>query len=236
MAEETKGNSAAAEDPLNCIIEVMRQNEAFLRQNAEETYYEVVELINDAIDYVVFAAKKSGEDYVKYSMVSFLHHILMPFSYAIYVDMLVGNIPACFMELRLILESLVRCYVADLKYPDQNFFQERLNLLDAESKREKKSTSKLMEELGKGLGLNFVALWGRLSQDWVHTKGIMDGVVDQLVEKSDVPPWALVLPMNYGKSDLDNVDELRNRISEFRSLLSITLAKSQGEITHENKD
>jgi len=227
MAEETKGNSTAAEDPLNCIIEVMRQNEAFLRQNAEETYYEVVDLINDAIDNVMLAVKKSGEDYVKYSMISFIHHILMPFSYAIYMDMLAGNIPACFMELRLILESLVRCYVADLKYPDRTFFQERLELLDAENKREKKSTSKLMDELGAGLGLDFRTLWHKLSQDWVHTKGIMDRVVAQVVEKSDVPPWALVIPMNYTVNDLNTIDELRNRISKFRSLLTAVMEKYQ---------
>jgi len=227
MAEETKDNSTAREDNLNCIIGVMRENEAFLRQNAEETYYEVVELINDAIDNVMLAVKKNPEDYAKYSMIFFLHHILMPFSYAIHVDMLTGNIPACFMELRLMLESLVRCYVADLKYPDRTFFQERLELLDAENKREKKSTSKLMDELGAGLGLDFSTLWHKLSQDWIHTKGIMDRVVTQVVEKSDVPPWALVIPMNYAESDLDTINELRNRISKFRSLLTTVMEKYQ---------
>ena len=227
MAEETKGNSTAAEDPLNCIIKVMRENEAFLRQNAEETYHEVVELINDSIDYVVLAVKKGREDYVKYAMIFFLNHIFMPFSYAIHVDMLAGNIPACFMELRLMLESLASCYVADLKYPDRSFFQEKLELLDAVNKREKKSTSKLMDELGAGLGLDFRTLWHKLSQDWVHTKGIMDRVVAQVVEKSDVPPWALVIPMNYAESDLDTIDELRNRISKFRSLLTAVMEKYQ---------
>ncbi len=227
MAEETKSNSTAAEDYLNHIIGVMKQNEAFLRQNAEETYYEVVELINNAIDNVVLAVKKSGEDYVKYSMISFLHHILMPFSYAIYMDMLAGNIPVCFMELRLMLESLVKCYLADLKYPDRTFFQERLKLLEAENS----STSKLMEELERKLGLenDFVALWGKLSQYWVHTKGIMDRVVAQVVEKSDVPSWGLVLPMYYAESDLDTIDELRNRISKFRSLLTAVMEKYQQE-------
>lgn len=226
MAEETKVDSDAVEEHLNCIIEVMRQNEAFLRQNAEETYYEVVELINDAIDNVVLAVKKNPEDYAKYSMIFFLHHILMPFSYAIHVDMLTGNIPACFMELRLMLESLAKCYLADLKYSDQIFFQEKLKLLEEENKR-KKSTSKLMDELGAGLGLDFRTLWHKLSQDWIHTKGIMDRVVTQVVEKSDVPPWALVIPMNYAESDLDTINELRNRISKFRSLLTAVMEKCQ---------
>jgi len=225
MAEETKGDSVAVEDPLNYIIEVMRQNEAFLRQNAEETYYEVVELINDAIDNVVLAVKKNPEDYAKYSMIFFLHHILMPFSYAIHLDMLTGNIPACFMELRLMLESLVKCYLADFQYQDQSFFQDKLKLLE----EERKSTSELMMELGKKLGSNFVALWGKLSQDWVHTKGIMDRVVAQVIEKSDVPSWGLVLPMYYAESDLDTIDELRNRISKFRSLLTAVMEKYQQE-------
>ncbi len=233
MAEETKGDSVALEGPLNCIIEVMRQNEAFLRQNAEETYYEVVELINDAIDNVVLAVKKNPEDYAKYSMIFFLHHILMPFSYAIHVDMLTGNIPACFMELRLMLESLVKCYLADLKYPDQTFFQERLKLLEAENL----STSKLMKNLGRKLGLEnyFVALWGKLSQDWIHTKGIMNRVVAQVVEKSDVPPWALVIPMNYAESDLDTINELRNHISKFRNLLKTVMKKYQQKGPYKNK-
>jgi len=225
MAEETKVDSAEVEEHLNCIIEVMRQNEAFLRQNAEETYYEVVELINDAIDNVVLAVKKNPEDYAKYSMIFFLHHILMPFSYAIHLDMLTGNIPACFMELRLMLESLVKCYLADFQYQDQSFSQDKLKLLE----EERKSTSELMIRLGKKLGLNFVALWGKLSHDWVHTKGIMDRVVAQVIEKSDVPPWGLVLPMQYAKSDLNTVDELRNRISEFRSLLTAVMEKYQQE-------
>jgi len=227
MAEETKGDSAVVEDPLYYIIEVMRQNETFLRQNAEETYHEVVELINDAIDYVVLAAKKSGEDYVRYSMISFLNHILMPFSYAIHVDTLAGNIPACFMELRLMLESLVKCYLADLEYPDRTFFQERLKLLEDENL----STSELMKDLGRKLELGnaFVALWSKLSQNWIHTKGIMDGVVAQVIEKSDVPPWGLVLPMRYSERELDTLDELRNNISKFISLLKTTMEKYQKE-------
>lgn len=229
MAEETKVDSAVVEEHLNCIIKVMRQNEAFLRQNAEETYYEVVELINDAIDNVVLAVKKNPEDYAKYSMIFFLHHILMPFSYAIYVDMLAGNIPVCFMELRLMLESLVKCYLADLQYQDQSFIQEKLKLLEEEEEenKRKKSTSKLMDELGAVLGLDFRTLWHKLSQDWVHTKGIMDGVVAQVVKKSDVPPWALVIPMNYTGNDLNTIDELRNRISKFRSILTAVREKYQ---------
>lgn len=226
MAEETKSNSTLMEEDLNCTVGVMKENEVFLRQNAEESYHEVVKLINNAIDYLVLIVKTSGEGYVKYSMAFFLYHILMPFSYAIHLNMLSGNIPVCFMELRLMLESLVKCYLADLDYPYQTFFQEKLDLLEKEKKRE----FKLMEELGERLELNFVALWGELSQRWCHTKGIVDRVVAQMAEKSGAPSWALVIPMHYAKSDLDTIDELRSCISKFRSLLAAAMEKYQQEI------
>lgn len=126
------------------------------------------------------------------------------------------------------LESLAKCYFADLKYPERTFFQERLELLE----EEESSTSKLMMELGKqlGLGRGFVALWSKLSQDWIHTKGVMDRVVSHVVEKSDVPAWALVIPMNYTENDLEALDELRNRISQFRELLTATVEKYQQEL------
>ncbi|MGH7800258.1 MAG: hypothetical protein ACREOW_06450 [Thermodesulfobacteriota bacterium] len=230
MAEETKGNSTAAEKYFDYVIEVMRENEKFLNKNAKETYDEVIELINDAIDYVALAVKKekSEEDYVKRSMAFFLNHILIPFSYAIYVDLLAGNLPSCFMELRLILESLVKCYLADSKYPEKSFFQERLNSLDQERLRD----WKLMKELGNRLGTgdDFLALWGKLSEYWSHTRGIMDRVVAQVIVKSDVPPWALVIPMSYVESDLDSIDELHNRISKFRSLLTVGMEKYEQEL------
>ncbi|MCK4297265.1 MAG: hypothetical protein KAX28_11505 [Candidatus Marinimicrobia bacterium] len=234
MRKETKGKSNAMEKYFDYIIGVMRENEEFLRKNAKGTCDEVVELINDAIDYVMLGIKRkeSRKDYVNRSMAFFLNHVLMPFSYAIYADALIGNIPSSFIELRLMLESLVKCYLADIKYPDQTFFQERLELLEKLLDEERLSTSKLMKELERELESenNFVALWGKLSRDWIHTKGIMNRVVSQVVEKSDVPPWALPLPMNYTENELDTIDELRKRISQFRNLLTVTMEKYQQEL------
>jgi len=223
MIHENKGTSTAAKEYFEHVVQVMQGNEDFVRKNAKETYDEIVELINDAIDYVGLAVRRpdSAEEYVKRSIPFFLQHILMPFSYGIYLDLIAGNIPACFMELRLMLESLAKCYLADLRYPDESFFQTKFELLQDENL----STAKLLIELGTELGSedDFVALWGKLSQDWIHTKGIMDRVTDQIIEKSDIPPWALAIPMNYTASDLDAIDELRKRISQFRRLLTVAM-------------
>ena len=232
MTEETESSSAAAEYFAH-IVEVMRENEKFIRSNAKETYEEVIELINDAIDEVGLAVKRPERerDYLEHSTTFFTYHVLMPFSYAIYLDLLAGNVPACFMELRLMLESLAKCYLADSRHTEATFFQMRIELLEQEMEQTKLSTSKAMKELGEKLGAanGFVALWGKLSQDWVHTKGFTDKLVGHVTEKSDMPPWALAIPMNYAESDLSILEELRNRISQFRSLLTITMGKYRQE-------
>lgn len=232
MTEETYSSSAATEYFAH-VVEVMRENEKFIRGNAKETYDEVIELINDAIDEVGFSVKKPEreKDYLEYSTTFFTYHILMPFSYAIYSDLLTGNVPACFMELRLMLESLVKCCMADSRHPKVPSCGSRLKLLEQEMRETRMSISKAMKELGEKLGVTdgFDALWRELSQDWVHTEGFTDKLVKHATEKSDMPPWALAIPMNYTESDLNILEELRGRISRFRSLLSITMEKSRQE-------
>ncbi|MCX9026474.1 MAG: hypothetical protein OIN85_10325 [Candidatus Methanoperedens sp.] len=222
------------------IKNVMRENDDFLKKFAKETNNEVSELMNDSVDYMSFFAKKGEENWAKSTMAFFTIHMLMPLSYAIYVDLLAGNIVVCFMELRLMLESLAKCYLADLKYPDSTFFQEKLELLEKETKSKNgKTISKreydFMNEFDKELGFNecSIKLWGKLSKDWVHTKGIMDKVVYQIAEKSNVPPWGLVIPCNFLKADLEDIEELHKRISQFRNLLKITMKNYKQEFSFE---
>lgn len=229
MKKEMNNNLPEDSKYSDFINNVMRENDDFLIKYAKETNDEVSELINDSIDYMQFFVKKGEENWAKSTMAFFTIHMLMPLSYAIYVDLLAGNIPVCFMELRLMLESLVKCYLADLKYPDSTFFQEKLELLKKEKKSndktKRKGDSDFMKEFDKELGFNKCAikLWGKLSEDWVHTKGFMDKVVYQVAEKSNVPPWGLVIPCNFVKADLEDIEELHKRISQFRNLLKIAM-------------
>ncbi len=223
-------NSPISTRPSAYIVERMNENEEFLFSNARDAIEEVVELINDAIDNVGYAAKRaeSKKDYVERSMAFFIYHVLMPFSYAIYVDLVAANLPVCFIELRLMLESLARCYLADLRYSGLPFFQERLKSLE----QEQQSISEMMKELGRKVGVQdeFVILWGKLSQDWVHTQGFVNNVVENVIERSDIPPWALVVPMNYARSDLDSIGELRSRIAQFRNMLKIAIERYKQEL------
>ena len=107
-----------AEKLIEDFCEVIKNNEKFLREYAEETYNECIELINDAIDY----AFKNKENYTN-SFHFFSNHILMPQSYAVWMDLLCGNLPACFMELRLILESLAEFPLIDSFLRNLNFLR-----------------------------------------------------------------------------------------------------------------
>lgn len=132
------------------------------------------------------------------------------------------------------LESLVKCYLADLKYPDKTFFYEKLELLEKETKLKNdknifKKEHDFMEEFDKKLGSknSSIKLWGKLSQDWIHTKGFMDKIINGISEKSGIPPaYALPMPMNLNKSELETISELQKCISQFRILLKATISVS----------
>ncbi len=229
MADEGKNNEHLAGDYLEVTIQVMRSNEEFLRAHAGKTHLEVIELINDAIDdcKLVVDAQKRGGAYVNRCMSFFSLNVLMPFSYGLYFDLRSGNLPVCFIQLRMLLEALSKCFLADIIFGDESFFNRRLELL----RGREQNVSKLMVEVGKKLGVGdgFRALWRELSEDWVHTKGIADKILDHLSERDGVPAWSLVIPMNYDKSDLSVLDELCAHISQFRHLLKIAMERYRQE-------
>lgn len=235
MTKQTQDTSSPSENYLSHIFEVMTSNELFLRENARDVYSEIVGLCNDAINYlqIIFNLPQKVEEYNSRSMFIFLNHILLPLSDGIWLDTISGNLLACFSETRTILESLVKCFLADLHFPDQPSFQERLRLLEEEKteangEQEKISISKRMKEIGKHLGQDkdFVALWGKLSNDWVHTRGVTGRLVDQL-EKTNIPAWSLVLPMNFSKDDLEILTELGERLAELRHLIRLSVDNYQ---------
>ncbi len=227
----TTENASNYPTPLSAYIaETISENESFLLNNAKGVIEEVVGLTNDAIAIIGFAVRRPAnkEDYLERSMVFFIFHALLPYSYGIYLELLAANLPVCFIELRLLLETLAKCYLADLNYPDLSFFQEKLNSLQ----QAERNISELMRKLGNevGVGNEFHAMWKSLSEDWVHTRGFVNNVVTHISEKTDAPPWALGVPMNYVQSDLGTIDELRNQISRFRNLLKTTMEKYKQEL------
>ena len=227
MTIDGRPNSIELE-PIAYFSEVMGENDQFLKENASDVYSEIVGLANDCIDYVGAVSKDGKIDVVvKCAGVYFLNHVLNPICGAIWVNSLNGNIPACFMELRLALESLVKCFYADLCHSGQSSFQDRMKHLETQLKNEKTSISKLMKIFDKefGLGNEAIAMWGKLSSNWLHAKGFLDRIVDGIAEQSEIPSWGLVVPISYSKEDLRYLDELKKELVRYRRFLKKVMQK-----------
>jgi len=200
---------------------VMQENSEFLLTNLGDSYSEVVGLIDDSWNFVISFVKRENWEhyYTQFSRVYFADHILMPLSFALRIDLLLGNIPACFFELRMILESMVKCFWADTRYREQDHFMEKLQCLEDENNRKNTSTSKLLEEMGH----DYVALWGSLSKEWLHTEGFIRRILGETLSKSGIPAHALAIPMTYNETDIDIIKELHASVSKFRALLKDTI-------------
>lgn len=197
----------------------LEENEAFCKSNeiVHETWVEIVELMNDAIDHVMWEAKEIDWKtlFPKYAMLNYMFSILMPLSYGVYFDFLGGNLPVCFTQLRTMLEQLVKCSMSDRNYPELPFFQERIKTLEDEMQSERLSLTRLIETVAP----EGVSMWRDLSRDWVHFKSF-DRIVTIVSERKDVPGWSLTVPIGYGDTELPEIDELGKCISQFRQILA----------------
>lgn len=212
--DRSKGPSSSY---ISYMAEVFGENDEFLASQAKEAYDEVIELMNDAIDHMAFLSKRSQaeEEHSRFAVANFVWHFLMPMSHAIYLNLVAGHLTSCFGELRILTESLGECYLADQRFTDQPFFQARIELLHQDGA----STSRRLEHLGK----DFVALWGKLSENWAHTRGIVEGIVTRVSASQHWPTWTLAIPTTYTTGDLAILDELRKRVSDFRDLMTRTV-------------
>lgn len=198
------------------VARIMDKNEGFFEKQGCEVWEEIINFINDTIGYVKYQlelpdAKPPSER----AMPFFTCHVLMPGCYSISINLLAGGLPACYHELRLILESLAKCYLADCHYRELSSFEERLKLLQGNNKRE----HELAEEFGNQIGHKDSArkLWGKLSRQ-VHTHGYIDRIVRSIVESDYFPGYALV-PTEYAEEDRGALNDLHKYIREVRSLV-----------------
>ncbi len=223
MGERINDGLTSRKRHLNHLFDMLRQNETFLHKNAQELYTEVVALENDAIDHVGNWSRSvaSPGDYVKSSMGNFLIHVLLPVSGAIHLSTLAGNLPGCYGALRLALEALVKCYLADVRYPDQGFFRDKIRLLEDSPNGKRRNTTSFMKEWDKLMERKdgSAALWRELSQTWMHARGVMEGITNRIVQQTDAPAWGIVLPQAYTMGDMIALNELQGKLAQFRSFL-----------------
>lgn len=209
------------------ISEVTSENEDFLRTNHKDVVDEIVELVNDAIDYAQSYAKQDVDNrkklYGENAMYFYVCNSLLPSSNALLVDLLTGNLPACFRELRFMIEMLAKCYLADQRYPQLTFFERRLYALQhtEDGKRRRISELKFVEDFSKEIqdGASPIELWRSLSEE-SHARKFVERVVDNVITHDNVPAYSLAIPMVLRKGDLHDIKDLSQYVVSFRNILN----------------
>lgn len=210
------------------VSSVTSKNEEFLLENYKDVIDEIVELANDAIDYVSSYAKqdKGGKSYTEKATHFYAYHVLMPSSNALLVSLLSGNLPACFRDLRFLIETLAKCYLADLHHPEYSFFEKRLYFSQYPEDKKRRHEFELIKEFAEKSenGEEVIGLWKELSEE-THTKKFAERVVNNVMNHNNVPAYALVIPMIFKEGDLHDIKDLNNYIISFSKILNKTLFK-----------
>jgi hypothetical protein len=64
-----------------------------------------------------------------------------------------------------------------------------------------------------------VVLWGKLSERWIHAPGLVNRIVEMILKKEAVPGYAIIMPIAYNETELEDLEELRKYVSAFRMLI-----------------
>ena len=210
---------------LSTINNVIVANESFLFDHTQSVYGEAMSLFSDFINNSISVQPhiQTASAYSASSLAFFLYHTLSPFSVAIYTSLLVGNLPGCFMMLRLLTEAFGNCLLADREYGQMNQFSKRLQFLQ-ESKRR---TTDILLELDKSINYekSAVELWKSLSSDWAHASRYAPRLTDTVSNTGTAPSWSLMIPNTFGEEDIEILTELGTAISIFREIANKTISQ-----------
>lgn len=117
-----------------------------------EAFHEVVEFQKDIIRCFLRCDDKNItiDTLTKSAYLFALYYIAFPTTYAILGNLLLGYMPACFMLLRLIVESLVKGLIVDQKYKFKN-----INIVTIENwenyiKKSRRKSKKIGKEENQG--------------------------------------------------------------------------------------
>lgn len=194
------------------IHKVMNDNQFFFESTSvkKEILHEIVELIQDAIDFFP-TTKTISPDQI------FAFHGFTPISAGIYISFLSGNIASCFMQLRLLIEFYAYSQLAQKLFPDDDAF---IQLDKTRKKYTEKYKTKSRIKLSKMI-LDFDPkahkLWKHLST-WTHgitysRKAIRNVVRDKLTLGS------IVQPATYDDDDMEQLQELKRQVKTFRRII-----------------
>jgi hypothetical protein len=189
---------------VDVISKTMEENYQFFMSNPamKEIIDEIVELANDAIDYIPKTTEISSEQI-------FSFHGFTPLSYGIFVSLLSGNIATCFTQLRTLIEFYAMVVLAKKKFPKD----ESLEQLKKIKKLYRWKTSKMIQEFDPKAH----QLWKNLST-WSHGITYSQKAIRSVI-KGQVSHYHIIQPAIYDKKDFDQLLELKLQIRTLRNII-----------------
>jgi hypothetical protein len=198
----------------------------------EDALKEAAELANDIIDYYPRGdARKVLELLVKSAFLFSIFHVLWPLSLGIFLDLLIGNLPACFMQLRLLVETAAKALLVDHEMKFRSDVFTGVEELEKSLRRKEAaspcatSTSRVLRRLselklvGERTAEEAVKLWNKLSVEWAHFRGAFIRTRKALEMFGDLPSFRYVLPAGLGEEDSEDLRELAECVARTRRLL-----------------
>jgi len=185
----------------------MEENYKFFDSNPEmkEILFEIIELTNDAIDYIPLSKDASFEQI-------FSFHGFTPLSYGIFVSLVAGNIASCFSQLRILIEFYAMLSLAKNLFPKDDSFKQMKKI----KKLYRWKTSKMIKDFDPKAH----ELWKNLSS-WMHGITYSRKAVRNVI-KGQVSQYHIIHPALYDKKDFEQLLELKLRIRTFRKIIQET--------------
>lgn len=212
------------------MCEDAKRNEQFARSCsvASEALKLSVDLWNYTFDIEVecFRSKQFGA--VSLTII----HVVHPQIYGMIYNFLLGNFPACYMSMRVVLEAVVDAVVVSTRFYDLPFPDNLRHLRQLERETRLAFADKcrlLIPASAQTVVKNINELWSYLSEYWAHAKGIvrkLDAKVRAATQKGQTatpPMWALALPYTYDESDIDDLGEFVNNLRKLNEVVETLL-------------
>lgn len=212
------------------ICEDAKRNEQFARSHpvASETLKLFVDLWNYTFDVEVECLRSKQIKTVPLTLL----HVVQPQIYGMIYNFLLGNLPACYVSMRIVLEAVVDAVIASVRFYDLPFPYnlEHLRKLERETRLTFADKCRLLVPASaQNVVRNVIELWNYLSEYWAHAKGILRKLDNKLTEAAQkgeaaAPPmWSLALPYPYDETDIDDLKEFVNRLHRLNEVVETLL-------------
>ena len=212
------------------MCEEAKRNEQFARSSpvASEALKLSVDIWNYTFD--IWAESLRSKQFGAVPLT--LLHIVQPQIYGMIYNFLLGNLPACYMSMRVVLEAVVDAVIVSTRFYDLPFPDNLRHLRQLERETRLAFADKcrlLIPASAQSVVNNINELWSYLSEHWTHAKGIvrkLDDKVREAIQKGQTatpPMWALALPYTYDKSDIDDLEEFVNNLRKLKKVVETLL-------------